>query len=112
MRTKLLSLTLALGSLALAACAPTSSSVGAAADPSPSHYQAAVAVDNGSQVPVTIKYYTKGGALFTLDEVGPGRSTTIVLPREDVGHIFAETAGGQRLHNQNLVQIRRVKLPA
>jgi len=92
-----------------AACAPARP----AATTSPAQaFEAAVEVDNSARVPVVIKYYRQGGGPYYLGTVGANRSTRLVLPYPDVGHIFAETEGGNRLDQAlgtNPVRIRRVE---
>ena len=105
-------LSLAVLSLALFACAPVSTGAGAAGDLAPSQYERAVEVDNGASVPVVVKYYTTGGGPFYLERVGANQRKTITLPAGEVGHIFAETLDGQRFSSRtSTVRIRRVTLP-
>jgi hypothetical protein len=105
-------LLMAVLSLALVACAPGASNRGAAGDVSPTQYQAAVEVDNGTGLPVVVKYYSQSGGPFFLAEVGANQRSTIRLPASDVGHIFAETLDGQRFSTRtSTVQIRRVEAP-
>lgn len=105
-------LPMAVLSLALLACAPAAANWGPTGDTTPAPYQAAVEVDNGTSLPVVVKYYSHSGGPYFLAQVGPNQRSTITLPARDVGHIFAETLDGQRFWPRtSTVQIRRVEAP-